>query len=132
MPGIGAVPATDWLAGSGLPLDNGVACGQNLFTGVPGVYAAGDVARWHNPMFDRLMRLEHWTSAVEQGAVAVRSTPATPSPTPPCRTSGRTGTARESSSSESRPRARSVGSTETWAGTASSLSIEKATAWPEL
>lgn len=71
--GIGAVPATEWLEGSGLTLDNGVVCDENLFTGVDGVYAAGDVARWHNPLFDRPMRLEHWTSAAEQGAAAVRN-----------------------------------------------------------
>jgi NADPH-dependent 2,4-dienoyl-CoA reductase/sulfur reductase-like enzyme len=71
--GIGAVPATGWLRGSGLTLDGGVVCDETLFTGVDGVYAAGDVARWHNPMFDRPMRLEHWTSAAEQGAVAARN-----------------------------------------------------------
>ncbi|MDP9861148.1 MULTISPECIES: NAD(P)/FAD-dependent oxidoreductase [Streptosporangium] len=71
--GIGAVPAVDWLAGSGLSLDNGVVCDETLCTGAPGVYAAGDVARWRNPAFDRHMRLEHWTSAAEQGAVAARN-----------------------------------------------------------
>ncbi|MCW2945738.1 MAG: pyridine nucleotide-disulfide oxidoreductase [Actinoallomurus sp.] len=71
--GVGAVPATGWLAGSGLLLDDGVVCDETLFTGVAGVYAAGDVARWHNPMFDRPMRPEHWTSAAEQGAVAARN-----------------------------------------------------------
>jgi NADPH-dependent 2,4-dienoyl-CoA reductase/sulfur reductase-like enzyme len=38
-----------------------------------GVYAAGDVARWTNPQFDQVMRLEHWTSAAEQGAAAARN-----------------------------------------------------------
>ncbi|KUN57424.1 pyridine nucleotide-disulfide oxidoreductase [Streptomyces canus] len=71
--GAGAVPATDWLEGSGLTLDNGVVCDETLFTGAEGVYAAGDVARWHNPLFDRPMRLEHWTSAAEQGALAARN-----------------------------------------------------------
>nr|WSZ19744.1 FAD-dependent oxidoreductase [Streptomyces canus] len=71
--GAGAVPATDWLAGSGLTLDDGVVCDETLFTGAEGVYAAGDVARWHNPLFDRPMRLEHWTSAAEQGALAARN-----------------------------------------------------------
>lgn len=71
--GAGAVPADDWLRGSGLTLDNGIVCDENLFTGIEGVYAVGDVARWHNPTFDRLMRLEHWTSAAEQGAVAARN-----------------------------------------------------------
>ena len=71
--GVGAVPATDWLADSGLRLDNGIVCDATLFTGAEGVYAAGDVARWHNPLFDRSMRLEHWTSAAEQGAIAARN-----------------------------------------------------------
>ncbi|HLU73475.1 MAG TPA: FAD-dependent oxidoreductase [Nonomuraea sp.] len=71
--GIGAVPATSWLVGAGLRLDDGIVCDETLFTGVPGVYAAGDVARWHNPAFGRHMRLEHWTSAAEQGAVAARN-----------------------------------------------------------
>jgi NADPH-dependent 2,4-dienoyl-CoA reductase/sulfur reductase-like enzyme len=71
--GVGAVPATGWLAGSGLALDDGIVCDENLWAGAPGVYAAGDVARWRNPMFERRMRLEHWTSAAEQGAVAARN-----------------------------------------------------------
>lgn len=68
--GIGADPATDWLEGSGLKLDDGVVCDAALHAGVPGIYAAGDVARWHNHDFGREMRLEHWTSAAEQGATA--------------------------------------------------------------
>ncbi|WP_067828559.1 NAD(P)/FAD-dependent oxidoreductase [Nocardia inohanensis] len=71
--GIGADPAVDWLAGSGLTLDDGIVCDATLWTGVDGVYAAGDVVNWHNPRFDRRMRLEHWTSATEQAARAVRN-----------------------------------------------------------
>ncbi|TKA01031.1 NAD(P)/FAD-dependent oxidoreductase [Actinacidiphila oryziradicis] len=71
--GIGAAPETGWLESSSLTLDNGVVCDETLNAGVPGVYAAGDVARWHNPLFDRSMRLEHWTSASEQGAEAARN-----------------------------------------------------------
>lgn len=74
--GIGVTPATGWLEGSGIPLharDRGVVCDATLWTGVPGVYAAGDVAHVPNPLFDGdLMRLEHWTSAAEQGAAAAR------------------------------------------------------------
>ncbi|MGW2291629.1 NAD(P)/FAD-dependent oxidoreductase [Streptomyces phaeochromogenes] len=68
--GVGADPATSWLEGSGLELGNGVLCDQTLATSVPGVYAAGDVAHWHNPLFEQSMRLENWTSAAEQGAAA--------------------------------------------------------------
>ncbi|SNR95652.1 Reductase C-terminal [Haloechinothrix alba] len=71
--GVGAAPATGWLEGSGLPLSDGIVCDETLFTGVDGVYAAGDVARWPNSLFDRYMRLEHWTSAAEQGAIAARN-----------------------------------------------------------
>lgn len=71
--GIGAEPATEWLAGSGLTVQDGVVCDESLSTGVEGVYAAGDVARWHNPLFGRQMRLEHWMSAGEQGAAAARN-----------------------------------------------------------
>ncbi|MEV7379581.1 NAD(P)/FAD-dependent oxidoreductase [Streptomyces lydicus] len=71
--GIGAVPQTGWLNGSTLTLNDGVACDATLNAGAPGVYAAGDVARWHNPLFDQPMRLEHWTSAAEQGAEAARN-----------------------------------------------------------
>lgn len=71
--GIGAEPTTGWLAESGLDIDDGVLCDENLRTSVPGVYAAGDIARWHNPLFEQRMRLEHWTSAAEQGAAAARN-----------------------------------------------------------
>lgn len=71
--GIGAAPETGWLHGSGLLLDNGIVADETLATGLPGVYAAGDVVRWHNPLFDDHMRIEHWTSAAEQGAAAARN-----------------------------------------------------------
>ena len=71
--GIGATPATEWLAGSGLCVEDGVVCDQTLRASSPGVYAAGDVARWTNPLFGQSMRLEHWTSAAQQGAVAARN-----------------------------------------------------------
>jgi NADPH-dependent 2,4-dienoyl-CoA reductase/sulfur reductase-like enzyme len=68
--GVGASATTAWLEGSGLKVEDGIVCDDALWTGVPGVYAAGDVARWTNPLFGRSMRLEHWTSAAEQGAIA--------------------------------------------------------------
>ncbi len=64
--GIGAVPAVDWLESSALTLDNGIVCDSSLRAiGVRDVYAAGDVARWHNPVYDELTRIEHWTNANE-------------------------------------------------------------------
>jgi NADPH-dependent 2,4-dienoyl-CoA reductase/sulfur reductase-like enzyme len=68
--GIGVTPSTDWLVDSGLTVRDGVVCAPDLSTGAPLVYAAGDVARWHNPLFDEEMRVEHWTNAAEQGAAA--------------------------------------------------------------
>ena len=68
--GVGVVPNSGWLDGAGLEIDNGIVCGPDLNVGVPRVYAAGDVARWHNPLFDETMRVEHWTNAAEQGAAA--------------------------------------------------------------
>ena len=71
--GIGVTPETRWLEGSGLPLGDGVLCDETLAAGAPGVVAAGDVARWPNPLFGESMRVEHWTNAVEQaGAAAER------------------------------------------------------------
>jgi NADPH-dependent 2,4-dienoyl-CoA reductase/sulfur reductase-like enzyme len=71
--GIGVEPSTGWLSGSGLELDDGVLCDETLATKVPGIVAAGDVARWRHPGFARPVRFEHWTSAVEQaGAAAAR------------------------------------------------------------
>ena len=67
--GIGVVPATQWLDDSGLELRDGIVCDQML-RAAPGIYAAGDVARWPNPLFDEEMRVEHWTNAAEQGALA--------------------------------------------------------------
>ncbi|MBB4661813.1 NAD(P)/FAD-dependent oxidoreductase [Conexibacter arvalis] len=71
----GAVPATGWLEGSGLTLDNGVLCDASLAAvGAERVVAAGDVARWPNPLLEGMpMRIEHWTNAVEGGAAAART-----------------------------------------------------------
>ncbi|MFC5142764.1 NAD(P)/FAD-dependent oxidoreductase [Actinomycetospora rhizophila] len=73
--GIGARPATDWLEGSGLTIDDGVVADETL-AAAPGVYVAGDIARWPNALFSDVapgtMRLEHWTSAADQGGRAAR------------------------------------------------------------
>jgi NADPH-dependent 2,4-dienoyl-CoA reductase/sulfur reductase-like enzyme len=70
--GVGVVPATDWLEGSRLTLDDGVVCDETCLA-APGIVAAGDVARWPNPLFDgESMRVEHWTNATEQGVAAAR------------------------------------------------------------
>ncbi|WP_314225782.1 NAD(P)/FAD-dependent oxidoreductase [Streptomyces zaehneri] len=66
---IGATPATEWLADSGLELDNGVVCDSHC-RAEEGIYAVGDVARWHHEGLGRLVRLENRTNATEQ-AMAV-------------------------------------------------------------
>jgi NADPH-dependent 2,4-dienoyl-CoA reductase/sulfur reductase-like enzyme len=71
--GVGVAPETAWLEGSGLRVDNGVVCDAACFASAPGVVAAGDVARWHNPLFGGDMRVEHWTNAAEQGVAAARA-----------------------------------------------------------
>jgi NADPH-dependent 2,4-dienoyl-CoA reductase/sulfur reductase-like enzyme len=71
--GVGVRPATDWLADSGLLLEDGVVCDASL-RAASDVYAAGDCVRWPNAVFDgEVMRIEHWTNAAEQGAAAARS-----------------------------------------------------------
>jgi NADPH-dependent 2,4-dienoyl-CoA reductase/sulfur reductase-like enzyme len=70
--GVGVTPNTGWLDGSGLAIDDGVVCDETCLA-APGIVAAGDVARWPNPLFDgESMRLEHWTNATEQGVHAAR------------------------------------------------------------
>ena len=70
--GIGMAPATDWLHGSGLGVDNGVLCDTGCVTSIPSVVAVGDVARYLTPSGDHV-RHEHWTNASEQPVVAVRN-----------------------------------------------------------
>ena len=64
--GIGVTPATAWLDGSGLALDNGVVADETL-RAADGVYVAGDVARWPSRRFGQLMRVEHWSNAAAMG-----------------------------------------------------------------
>jgi NADPH-dependent 2,4-dienoyl-CoA reductase/sulfur reductase-like enzyme len=77
--GVGVTPATEWLEGSGLRLDNGVVCDATCATEAPGVFAAGDVARWFNPLYGSEMRVEHWTNAADQGMTAAKNLLAGPS-----------------------------------------------------
>ncbi|WP_328461915.1 NAD(P)/FAD-dependent oxidoreductase [Streptomyces sp. NBC_00448] len=69
---IGSLPNTEWLRGSGLGVADGVECDE-YSAAAPGVYAAGDVARWLNPLFGTRMRIEHRTNAAEQGMAAARN-----------------------------------------------------------
>jgi NADPH-dependent 2,4-dienoyl-CoA reductase/sulfur reductase-like enzyme len=66
---IGMRPNTDWLAGSGLAVNDGVRTDRGWFTDIPGIVAVGDVARHDCGGWS--VRHEHWTNANEQPAVAV-------------------------------------------------------------
>jgi NADPH-dependent 2,4-dienoyl-CoA reductase/sulfur reductase-like enzyme len=68
--GAGMVPATDWLRGSPVRLDDGVITDSACRTEVPGVLAAGDCARWWHPGYRTAMRVEHWDTAARHGAAA--------------------------------------------------------------
>ena len=67
----GATLDTDLMEGSGLILDDGVVCDATCLA-ADRVVAAGDVARWPNPRYEGLMRVEHWDNAVQQGVHAAR------------------------------------------------------------
>ncbi len=75
--GIGIQPNTEWLEGSGLTLDDGVVCDEML-RAAEGVYAIGDVARWPHALFERVVRLEHWTNAAESAHAAAANILAEP------------------------------------------------------
>jgi 3-phenylpropionate/trans-cinnamate dioxygenase ferredoxin reductase subunit len=65
--GIGVEPATGWLAGSRLEIDDGVVVNARFETSAPGVYAIGDLARFHDPVFGHPRRIEHWSNANYHG-----------------------------------------------------------------
>jgi 3-phenylpropionate/trans-cinnamate dioxygenase ferredoxin reductase subunit len=65
--GAGMRPATRWLDGSPVRVDGGVVTDSACRTGVPGVLAAGDCARWWNPRYGAHMRVEHWDTARRHG-----------------------------------------------------------------
>lgn len=80
----GAEPATEWLEGSGLALANGLVCDSRC-RAAEGIYAAGDVARWHHETLEVALRLENRTNATEQanhvaGVILGDDRPYTPVP----------------------------------------------------
>ncbi|MFF0015584.1 NAD(P)/FAD-dependent oxidoreductase [Streptomyces sp. NPDC005374] len=74
---VASLPNTEWLGGSGLAVGDGVVCDEYC-EAARNVYAAGDVARWYNPLFGTSMRIEHRTNAAEQGMAAARNLLAAP------------------------------------------------------
>jgi 3-phenylpropionate/trans-cinnamate dioxygenase ferredoxin reductase subunit len=69
--GIGVSPATAWLEGSGVALDRGVLVNERCETSLPGVYAAGDVARFFHPRLGRHVMVESVDNAQTQSITAV-------------------------------------------------------------
>ncbi|RZT18564.1 NAD/ferredoxin-dependent reductase-like protein [Mycobacterium sp. BK558] len=68
--GIGSHPATDWLDGSGIAVDNGVVCDDAGRTSAPHVWAIGDCASWRDEVKGQV-RVEHWSNVADQARVLV-------------------------------------------------------------
>lgn len=71
--GVGVTPRVDIAQAAGLDIDNGIVVDRNLQTSADGIFAAGDVANAHHPFYERRIRLEHWSSALNQGPAAARN-----------------------------------------------------------
>ncbi|CAM2833365.1 NAD(P)/FAD-dependent oxidoreductase [Prescottella defluvii] len=80
--GIGSVPVTGWLDGSGIALDNGVLCDDVGRTADPHVWAIGDVAAWRHEAGGH-KRVEHWSNAGDQAKILAGALTGTGDPDAP-------------------------------------------------